>query len=68
MTPWNVSHLTPVRVVEEADQDGGRWRFEWPDDSPKAQTWGDDPDLERMRLRNAKLRRAPFPVIRLEDQ
>ena len=60
MTPWNVSHLTPVCAVRlEPDL----YRFDWPADSPKAETFGDDQDLSRLLLRNAKLRRLPFPVI-----
>jgi hypothetical protein len=60
VTPWNVSHLTPLRAVRiEPDL----FQFEWPAESPKAVTEGDDYDLRRLQLRNAKLRRLPFPVI-----
>lgn len=64
MSPENVSHLTPVRAVLIAHD---TYRFDWPADSPKVETYGEQKHLDRLRKRNAMLGRAPFPVIPLED-
>lgn len=55
--------LVPL-VAHEVDHD--LYRFDWPEGSPHASTYGDDSDLELLRARARKFGTF-FDVIPLED-